>query len=527
MYGTVFALIPFLVVIPIALWTKQVIPGLVVGLLVGSYMLHPNVVGGLQASLTYLVNQVSVPSNANLLLFLFGFGSFVGLVRVTGGVEGFAQWMGTRIKTARGGYGVTWLTSVFTFMAPDFRIVAIAPIMKNVMTRLGVSLRQAAFMIDLTSTPLIALIPIGTVFVGYMIGLLGTSLQHTTSHYKPFPLLLASLPFNIFSWVALAYGIYVSFFHKIPKSQSAASTTDGSTPVPGQESGHTSATSSQNLHPTPQLSPHLSHRVRIARAAASAETGAMGVHTGQPDNSFPDALDEASGQVRPDASNLIFPLILLLILTFVLTWWSGHAGAANLVQAFLRANASRAMLEALIVTLVVSSVYYLFKRQGIDRIMFGFLSGGNEMMSVNVLLLFVWAVSAISADLGFAEFTQKEITAFVPVAFLVPALFVLGCLISYFIGSSFGAWAMLMPLGFAIANAGVGHLPLIAGAVFASGTFGGFASPLSDNTVAMATVTKLPLMAYANYKTRVAIWLCLVSTVLYLGLGWVMSHHVF
>ncbi|WP_284199164.1 hypothetical protein [Alicyclobacillus sacchari] len=40
--------------------------------------------------------------------------------------------------------------------------------------------------------------------------------------------------------------------------------------------------------------------------------------------------------------------------------------------------------------------------------------------------------------------------------------------------------------------------------MFASGTFGGFASPLSDNTIAMATVMKLPVMQYANYKLKSA-----------------------
>ncbi len=40
------ALLPFLVVIPISIWTKQVIPGLFVGLLVGSYFMTPSLLGG-------------------------------------------------------------------------------------------------------------------------------------------------------------------------------------------------------------------------------------------------------------------------------------------------------------------------------------------------------------------------------------------------------------------------------------------------------------------------------------------------
>jgi Na+/H+ antiporter NhaC len=79
---------------------------------------------------------------------------------------------------------------------------------------------------------------------------------------------------------------------------------------------------------------------------------------------------------------------------------------------------------------------------------------------------------------------------------------------------------MLMPLGFSLAAAGAGSLPLVAGAIFASGTFGGFASPLSDNTVAMATMMKLPVMKYANYKTKSAAIAAAICAVLYGVFAW-------
>lgn len=72
-----------------------------------------------------------------------------------------------------------------------------------------------------------------------------------------------------------------------------------------------------------------------------------------------------------------------------------------------------------------------------------------------------------------------------------------GAVISYFIGSS---WGMLMPLGVTLASqSGANILPVI-GAVFASGTFGAFASPLSDNTVTLCTILDLPVMEYARTK---------------------------
>jgi Na+/H+ antiporter NhaC len=58
----------------------------------------------------------------------------------------------------------------------------------------------------------------------------------------------------------------------------------------------------------------------------------------------------------------------------------------------------------------------------------------------------------------------------------------------------------LMPLGVTLASqSGTNILPVI-GAVFASGTFGAFASPLSDNTVTLCTILDLPVMEYARTK---------------------------
>lgn len=509
MIGSFASLIPFLIVIPIAMWTKQVIPGLMAGLLVGAYMLHPTLIGGVESAVLYLIHETAISDNVRLILFLYGFGAFVGLIRVTGGVSGFAQWMTTKVHTERGAFLLTWLSSLATFMAPDFRIITVAPIVKQVFSRLGVPPNRVAYIIDVTSTPLCAIVPIGTAFVGYMVGLMHTHIDaHAphTSQIAPYPLFLRSIPFNFFSFVMLAFGLYTSFFHRSKAaSQENVSKEDSYVTVSKR---------------TARVQSMVSRRA----AAMQLEVGSVGERSTEKaeDKGFPDPVDLVAEKAKPRVSNLIFPLSLLLVLTLLLTWVSGReAGGHGFLNAFVQANASVAMLQAVLITLVVSVIYYLFRRIAIEQSMFGFLAGGNEMMPVIVLLVLVWGVSAVSADLGFSTFTQREITRYVPSSLVAPALFVIGCAISYVIGSSFGTWGMLMPLGFSLAASGAGHMLLIVGAVFAAGTFGGFASPLSDNTVAMATVMKLPIMSYARHKAKTALWAAGFCTVLYGVAGFV------
>lgn len=530
MYGSIWSLMPFLIVIPVSVVTRQVLPGLMVGLLVGAYMVHPSLLGGLDSALTYVLKELNIADNLRLIVFLYGFGAFVGLVRVTGGVTGFAQWMSKRVRSARGAFALTWLSSLVTFMAPDFRIITVAPVVRHVFTRLRVPPSRVALIIDVTSTPLTALIPLGTVFVGYMVGLIGTAGRHYGLAGRPYHLLLLSLPFNFFSLVILVYGLVSTFFGPAKSKPAAAVSVQASRRRPGpalaarmQASAAHALEASSEIHPDFEQNPNSKGHSISDHHAGSDHQSASEYEAGANHQSaieVPDALEVMMDRVKPNLYHLLLPLALLLVLTVFLTWWNGHVPGRSVWQSLVQANAARAMLQALLITLVVSVIWYALWRQPIHRTMYGFLAGGNEMMGVITLLVLVWAVSAVSTDLGFTTYTERAIGGFVSAAWIAPVLFTFGCLISYVIGSSFGTWGILMPLGFSLAASTHASLPLIAGAVFASGTFGGFASPLSDNTVAMATVMKLPIMQYAHYKLKPALIAAGVSVVGYAIAGW-------
>ena len=504
MHATIWSLLPFLVVIPLALLTRQVLPGLVVGLLVGAYMINPTPLGGINTALQYILKELAVPDNLRLIVFMYGFGAFVGLVRITGGVSGFAHLMEKKIHSARGAFTVTWLSSLLTFMAPDFRIITVGPVMKQVFSRLNVPVNKVAFIIDATATPLCAIIPFGTVFIGYALGLLGTVSRHQGIVTSPYNLFLLSIPFNFFSLAMLSFALFYTFL-KSDKDQVKAVTSQ-----PIESIAKIRALGSAKLTYS-ETSMEISMPLRSNYRQPSIRK--------EPDD-YPDAVEMVAQRVPPNSLNLIIPLGLLLGLTLFYTWWDGHLRSASFLGALIQANAAQAMLEALLSTLILTFVWYAFQRQPIQRTLFGFMQGGNEMMAVNVILVLVWTVSAISTDLGFVSYTEQTIGRFVPATFIAPAFFVFGCLLSYVIGSTFGTWGILMPLGFSLATTEHAALPLIVGAVFASGTFGGFVSPLSDNTVAMATMMKIPVIDYAKFKLRYGLMVATVCTVLYGIVGW-------
>ncbi|KAF0995209.1 Na+/H+ antiporter NhaC family protein [Geobacillus sp. TFV-3] len=472
------ALLPFLVVIPISIWTRQVIPGLFVGLLVGSYLMTPSLLGGLRTMLHYVVDNLMQTNNIRIVIFLYVFAGLVSMIKYTGGIKGFVHLVSKKVKSAKTAMMLTWISTMVTFSDPDFRIVTVAPIMKALRKRLGLSSQQIGFAIEVTSNPVVALIPIATAFVGYMVSVIDKALDTAGIGAEPYIVYVRSIPFNFFSYAIIAVGLYYSFFVYSRKKQAAASEAREEAPIRSWNE---------------RLAIEMAEEQRPADNEPNKAQG----EEGDAMQTCPRAYQKET-PIKP--WNLIIPLSIVLVLTLFLSWWDGHWGARTFWEAFLQSDALGAMLEALLFTVIITVAFFLWQRFKLNDLLTHFVKGGNELISVILMLALIWALSAVAEDLGFSQYITGHVKEWIPPFFVAPILFLLGAVISYFIGSSWGTWGMLMPLGVTLASqAGTNILPVI-GAVFASGTFGAFASPLSDNTVTLCTILDLPVMEYARTK---------------------------
>lgn len=455
------SLVPLLIVIPVVIWTKQVIPGLILGLLVGSYLKEPSLLGGLEKTIFYISENIAKENNLLIIFFLYLFSGLIEIIKVAGGIKGFAEAVAEKIKSKKEAMILTWFSTIGTFTAPTFRIVTITPIMKALLDRLNVSPRNLAFMIETTSTPIIVLIPIATAFVGYMTSLIKIGLENIGIDQDAYLLFIKSIPFNFFSWIMILIGIYISFFHKHQNENKGQ-----------QEQKETQKEDWHNCHPV------------------------------------------VSKELPSKPLNLLIPLIVLFGLTFLITWLNGYQIGRSILQSFIKADVLLAMVMAIIITIAITIIFFLLQKISFQKITSHFIIGGNELMKVILLLTIVWGLAAVAEDLGLSKFITKN-TNWIPDLLITPVLFIIGCSISYFMGSSWGAWGILMPLGISLATANQIPLPLIIGTVFASGTFGAFSSPISGTTVTTAKILDLPTLEYAKYKLKPALIAAIVSVILY------------
>ncbi|MEH7335793.1 Na+/H+ antiporter NhaC family protein [Neobacillus drentensis] len=475
MEHTWFSLIPFLIVIGMSIWIKNILPGLVVGLLVSSFLVSAHFLGGSHQAVTYIVTTLSNETNMKIIVFLYLFGGLVGMMNISGGIKGFSEWMGTKIRTERGLLGFIWLTLPFTFMMPMFRIMMIGPVVKALAKKINIPKQKVGLTMDISTESVIVLLPVATAFVGFMVSLVEGSIRGLHIGQSAYQIFLLSILFDFFAITMLVIGLIQTLWSPSRKSQD------------------TRLNNEQEL----LEEEHEFHRMGIKRELSL---------------------------VQSQPWNLIFPVFLLLGLSLFLLWKDGTSkGAKTVFDAFSKADATFVMLLAVFITLVLSFAFYILRRLPLNEILYHFYDGGNQMMEAISMLVLIWSLTLAANDLGFSTFISSTLGSFLP-PFLTPAtIFLLGSLTGYFIGSSWGTWGLFMPLGISLASATDASIPLTVGAVFASGAFGALASPLGDTTITTASILDMPLIDYARYKLKVSALGGVIAVVLYLVCGFFIS----
>jgi Na+/H+ antiporter NhaC len=180
-----------------------------------------------------------------------------------------------------------------------------------------------------------------------------------------------------------------------------------------------------------------------------------------------------------NSKNLIVPVAMLLTSTIFFFWWTGRANATSFFNALNAANFNVAIFSGIMVTLFFTTLFFMLQKISLAEIETHIVKGGEKILSLVIILMLSWALTAITEDLGFNQLVNEDLVRSIP-KFLIPALlFLISGVISYTIGSSWATWALMMPLAinFSI-NADV-SIPLMVGTVWAGGAVADVISPLS------------------------------------------------
>jgi len=128
---------------------------------------------------------------------------------------------------------------------------------------------------------------------------------------------------------------------------------------------------------------------------------------------------------------------------------------------------------------------------GLNDLMVLLLRGAGNLLPIAAILLLALALGDVAGLLGTGAYVAGVAGAAVPEFMLAPLLFLVSGFIAFSVGSSWGTFAIMIPIAVPIAAALGLPVPLLLGAAISGAVFGDHASPISDTTVvaSMASAT--------------------------------------
>ena len=208
------SILPPIITIAVAIWSKRILPSLLFGLLVGSFLLNPSIIGGFETAVGKIITILSDKDNLQVIVFLYLFSGLIALVRRAGGITAFSNWVGKYVKSERGVFYALWALIPVTFIDCAFRIVGAGSIVRSLAEKNKISKERFAFVLNNTASPVIELIPIATTFVGFNIANISQGLKAAgvLEKQSAYDVLLHAIPFEFFSIVILLITFSTIFF---------------------------------------------------------------------------------------------------------------------------------------------------------------------------------------------------------------------------------------------------------------------------------------------------------------------------
>lgn len=460
------SLLPIALALGLSLYTRNVILGLFTGVFVGVLMLNgPNPFLGAGILIKeHLIPELTDEYNAGVIILLAVIGGFVALMENSGGGSAFAAALNRWVKSPLQAQLASWFGGLAVFFSDLGTPLIIGPVFRPLMDRLKVSRQKLAFIIDSTAAPVAILLP----FIGWGVYIMSLIFQEYAAlgiEESEFDAFLRAIPFQFYAWLAVLMVPLLALLR---------------------------------LDFGPMVE---------AEAAAKAEGG----------RASPEAESHYESFAHPNARPVLVwaPLLVLAIVLSIMLVPLGFP-FAQVSGTDFRAGLSTAYLAA--ATLLIVLMARLKVRQVLSSVEV-YLKGMTGMTLVIVTLLLAWALSDIGRMLGAAEYIAAVAQAGLPYWLLPAIVFLLAALISFATGSSWGTFAIMLPLVIPTAVAIDAPLHVCIGAVLSGGLFGDHSSPISETTILSSTGASCPQIEHFRTQLPYALYNGAISLAAFLIAG--------
>ena len=467
--GSLWALLPPIIAIGLALITKEVFSSLFIGILSGALIYSSfSFTGTLDAVINDgLISAVS--GNAGIFIFLIELGVIVALINKAGGSAAFGNWAKTHIKTRVGAMLATFLLGVLIFVDDYFNCLTVGSVMRPVTDSKKISRAKLAYIIDATAAPICMIAPISS---------WAAAVATYAEDGKGLNLFISAIPYNFYSILTLVFVVAIA--------------------VMGFDYG------SMSLHEFNAM-----------------EKGDL--YTSGEKNESVEVTPSSKGRVV----DLIIPVVLLIVCCiFGLLYVGGIMDGENFIDAFANTDATVGLPWGCLIALVLIIIYMIIRgiinfKESMDCIPQGFIA----MVPAILILTFATALKNMTSNLG-AKYFVGDLMAGQAEAlgnFLPAIIFLVACVLAFATGTSWGTFGILIPIVTAIFPAGSTLLIIGMSACLAGAVCGDHCSPISDTTIMSSAGGQCNHLNHVSTQMPYAITVAAISFVMFVISGFVQN----
>ena len=448
---TWISVLPPVLAIALAIWTRQVYLSLAGGLwFAWTIIAGWNPLAGLGRAIDGTVAVFGEAGDARVIMFTLVIGALIATVEASGGVRGFVNLLERNhwVDSAKKSQLLAWATGIVIFIESNITVLVAGSVSRPLFDRYKCSREKLAYIIDSTSAPICILIPMNA-WGAYNLGILeGLGVENALGVF------LQSIMYNFYAFAAVILVLVVILTGlDIGPMKKAEERTRGG----------------QLLWP--DATPMIDEEVLS-----------------------PPPLEG----VEPRARNMFFPIAAMVLFMPVGLYITGSGAVANLgvdltLQAILaEGSGSTSVLWSVMFGLAVAWV--MLKAQGIftvERLVKVGLKGAGALVPLALILLLALALGDVIQELRTGEYVAQVTAGTMPNFIYLPLVFLVSGGIAFSTGTSWGTFAIMLPIAVpAAATLGLPLAPFVS-ASLAGGIFGDHCSPISDTTIisSMAAAT--------------------------------------
>ena len=472
LYATFWSLLPPVVAIGLALITKEVYSSLFIGIVVGAVLYSGFSFEGTMNHVLSggIIAVLSDSYNVGILVFLVILGAMVVLMNKAGGSAAFGQWASKHIKTRAGAQLATVALGVLIFIDDYFNCLTVGSVMRPVTDRHNISRAKLAYIIDSTAAPVCIIAPISSwaaAVTGFVEGEDGLSI------------FIRAIPYNFYALLTITMLIVISL---------------------------------ANIDYGPM---------------AKFERNALDGDLFSGKNPYAGSSDDVSN-APGTVMDLLIPILSLIVCCVLgMIYSGGFFSGVDFVTAFSGSDASVGLALGSFFGLVITVILYLVRRiltfkQCMDCIPEGF----KAMVPAILILTFAWALKAMTDSLGADVFVAELVKSSAEgLMSLLPAIiFVVGCLLAFATGTSWGTFGILIPIVVHVFENSDPELMIISiSACMAGAVCGDHCSPISDTTIMASAGANVNHVDHVRTQLPYALTVAGISFVCFVVAGFVQN----